>query len=82
MGYFRTRSRHSKLTVMQGVLHGMTYWRNRAQEARELAEQLTTAEARRIMLDIAESYENLAEGVQQHSGSSRPRPGRDQSPAQ
>jgi hypothetical protein len=50
---------------MQGVLHGMTYWRNRAQEARELAEQLTTAEARRIMLDIAESYENLAEGVQQ-----------------
>ena len=50
---------------MQGVLHGVTYWRNRAQEARELAEQLTTAEARRIMLDIAESYENLAEGAQQ-----------------
>ena len=37
---------------MQGVLHGMTYWRNRAQEARELAEQLTTAEARRIMLHV------------------------------
>ena len=63
---------------MQGVLHGMTYWRNRAQEARELAEQLTTAEARRIMLDIAESYENLAEGVQQQilANTTKASPGR------
>jgi len=56
----------------------MTYWRNRAQEARELAEQLTTAEARRIMLDIAESYENLAEGVQQQilANTTKASPGR------
>ncbi len=49
---------------MMDVLHGVTYWRSRAQEARELAEHLTTAEARRIMLDVAEGYDNLAEGAE------------------
>jgi len=35
-------------------------WRTRAEEARDLAEQLTKPEAKRIMLGIAVSYVALA----------------------
>ena len=50
---------------MQGVLHGVTYWRSRAEEARAVAEHLTTAEAKRIMLSVAESYDKLADGAEE-----------------
>jgi hypothetical protein len=50
---------------MLAVLHGVTYWRDRAEEARAVAEYLTTPDAKRIMVDVAESYEKLAEGAQQ-----------------
>ncbi len=46
---------------MQAVLHGVTYWRNRAEEARALAQELATEEAKRIMLSVAESYDEGAE---------------------
>jgi hypothetical protein len=46
---------------MLAVLHGVTYWRSRAEEARAVAEHLTTLEAKRIMLDVAEGYDKLAE---------------------
>jgi len=50
---------------MQAVLHGVTYWRDRADEARALAQDLTSLEVKRIMLNIAESYEKLAAGAEQ-----------------
>ena len=36
------------------------YWRERAEEARRIAEQLAEAVAKQTMLDIALSYEALA----------------------
>ena len=38
-----------------------THWRARAEEARELATQLTNPESRRIMLGIAVSFVALAQ---------------------
>jgi hypothetical protein len=43
------------------LLNNVEHWRDRAEEARVHAEQLTDPEARRMMLDIAKSYERLAE---------------------
>jgi hypothetical protein len=37
------------------------YWRECAQEARRIAEKLADAVAKQTMLEIARSYENLAE---------------------
>jgi hypothetical protein len=37
------------------------YWRECAQEARRIAEQLADAVAKQTMLEIARSYDNLAE---------------------
>jgi len=42
------------------LLNNAEHWRNRAEEARVHAEQLTDPEAKRMMLAIAESYEKLA----------------------
>jgi len=36
------------------------YWRERAEAARRIAEQLADAVAKQTMLDIARSYDNLA----------------------
>ena len=36
------------------------YWRRRAEEARTLAEELTDPDAKRKMLKIAETYEQLS----------------------
>jgi hypothetical protein len=37
------------------------YWRIRAEEARMVGEQMSNAESKRTMFDIAASYERLAE---------------------
>jgi len=36
------------------------YWRERAEEARRIAEQLADAFSKQTMLEIAKSYDNLA----------------------
>jgi hypothetical protein len=36
------------------------YWRERAEEARRIAEELADAVAKQTMLEIARSYDNLA----------------------
>jgi hypothetical protein len=36
------------------------YWRGRAEEARTLAEEMNSAETRRMMLEIADNYEKIA----------------------
>jgi DNA-binding ferritin-like protein len=36
------------------------YWRNRAEEARTLAEQMKDPQTKALMLGVAESYEKIA----------------------
>jgi hypothetical protein len=46
---------------MRTLLDDAEHWWGRAEEARTIAEIMTDAEARRIMFDIAEGYDRLAE---------------------
>jgi hypothetical protein len=41
-------------------INGSAYWRERAEETRRIAEQLADAVARETMLEVANSYDNLA----------------------
>ena len=43
------------------------HWRERAEEARYVAEQISDPEAREIMLRIAVDYERLAEHAQRRA---------------
>jgi len=43
------------------TLHDAGYWLERAKEARAQAEQMPSAEDKRLLLDIAGAYERLAE---------------------
>ena len=45
---------------MPSTLHDAGHWRGRASEARAQAEQMSSPEARRELLKIAEAYEQLA----------------------
>jgi sugar (pentulose or hexulose) kinase len=47
------------------------YWRERAEEARRIAEQLADAVAKQTMLEIARSYDNLAELTEKRPASER-----------
>jgi len=42
------------------TLHDAGYWLERAKEARAQAEQMPSAEDKRLLLDIASAYERLA----------------------
>ena len=42
------------------ILDDPSHWRRRAEEARRVADQLDDAIAKKTMLDIAQSYEQLA----------------------
>ena len=46
---------------MKTLLDDAEHWCSRAEETRTIAEIMTDAEARRIMFDIAEGYDLLAE---------------------
>jgi hypothetical protein len=46
---------------MTDLLKDPAHWRERAEEARRVAEALADPKARQTMLEIAESYERLAE---------------------
>jgi len=48
------------------------YWRERAREAASVARDMHDPEARRAMLDIAESYEKVADRVETITAQSRP----------
>jgi hypothetical protein len=43
------------------LMNNPAHWGNRAQEARANAQQMSDAESRRMMLDIAAGHERLAE---------------------
>jgi plasmid stability protein len=48
------------MPVVSHRIDNARHWRARAEEARELAEQMANPEAKRIMLGIAVSYVALA----------------------
>jgi hypothetical protein len=56
---------------MRTLLDDAEHWWSRAEEARTIAEIMTDAESRRIMFDIAEGYERLAEGAAERASSRR-----------
>ena len=45
---------------MLPILNNPQHWRDRAEEARAVADQLDDPDARRTMLGIADEYERLA----------------------
>jgi len=47
------------------------YWIERAREAQAAAEQLTTPQAKRIMLEVAAGYQRMAQFTEERTG--RPR---------
>jgi hypothetical protein len=49
---------------MAELLKDPKHWRERADEARRVASQLTDPEAKKTMLEIAASYDRLAERAQ------------------
>jgi hypothetical protein len=46
---------------MKTLMNNPVHWRNRAEEARVNAEQMSDPESKRMMLEIAEGYLRLAE---------------------
>jgi len=44
------------------------YWFERAREAQAAAEQLTTPEARRILLEVAAGYQRMAQFTEERTG--------------
>ena len=53
---------------MKTPLDDAEHWLSRAEETRTIAEIMTDPEARRIMFDIAEGYDRLAERVVERTG--------------
>ena len=53
---------------MKTLLDDAEHWLSRAEETRTIAEIMTDAEARRIMFDIAEGYDRLAERAVERIG--------------
>ena len=53
---------------MKTLLEDAEHWLSRAEETRTIAEIMTDLEARRIMFDIAEGYDRLAERVVERTG--------------
>jgi len=47
------------------------YWRDRAEEARALADQMKDAETKHIMLRVAEGHERQAELLEKTTGDSQ-----------
>jgi hypothetical protein len=44
------------------------YWRKRAEEARTIAEQMTDAHTKALMLSVAESYKKIAKWAAESAG--------------
>ena len=55
------RHKHPRKPTLSTTLHDGDYWRNRAEEARAQAEQMSSPKNKRELLDIAAGYERLAE---------------------
>ncbi len=60
------------MPLTKTVTNDPTYWRNRAQELRATVENLSDEPAKKMMLEIAESYERLAERIEVRAGVKNP----------
>lgn len=49
------------------------HWRERAREARAIAEQVNEPDAKRMMLEIAQTYEQLAERAEARAAGPSPK---------
>ena len=47
-------------TESKSLIHDAKHWRNRAEEARTVSEQMTDVETQRMMRGVADCYERLA----------------------
>jgi hypothetical protein len=56
---------------MANILDRPERWRDRARESRYLANAMPDAESRRMMLDIADSYDRLARRADERARISR-----------
>ena len=56
------------------VLWDHTHWRERAEQARAMAERMDDPESLRIILGIAESHDRLADRAERAENRSRPNP--------
>ena len=56
---------------MKTLFDDADHWWSRAEETRTIAEIMTDQEARRIMFDIAEGYDRLAERAVERAGAHR-----------
>jgi len=59
------------MPVMPRRVDNARQWRARAEEARDLAEQMANPEAKRIMLGIAVSYVALAQMAEERDATKR-----------
>ena len=57
---------------MRTLLDDAEHWWGRAEEARTIAEFMNDPEARRIMFDIAEGYDRLAERAAERTSKRKP----------
>jgi hypothetical protein len=54
-------------TSVPAILDNAAHWRARAEESRVIAEQLQDPESRRMMLNVADSYERLVEHAERRA---------------
>jgi ADP-heptose:LPS heptosyltransferase len=59
---------------MPNTNYDAEHWRKRAEEARAQAEQMSTPGAKRQLLEIAASYEQLVKLAEEGSANKKPRP--------
>src|SRR6266480_1223289 len=57
--------RRREYAMLAVPINDPKHWRDRAEEARTVADQLTDADSKRRMLRIAEDYETLAKRAEQ-----------------
>jgi hypothetical protein len=58
--------------MAHGLLNDETHWRDRAEEARMLAEQMTDLTAKKLMMGVADSYDQLADRAAARNAGSEP----------
>ena len=54
--------------MSEALINDSEHWRDRAEEARGIAENMADPEANRMMLDIASGYDRLAEHAEKRLG--------------
>ena len=53
--------------MAQALINDPSHWRDRAEEARRIAEDMADKEAQRMMLNIAAGYDRLAQHAEERT---------------